>query len=215
MLLYDDKTLWRVSPETKRIDIRNTVSLKEELQSGRRTLVQKNCLAVTLSHTVLQLSESPWLNRKWDEAHVLFFKTKLPQTDKIEVDLQRPYVTTRFEQAPPGVDPDSINCEHPNESLLSLGVVLLEIHQSKPMEVEAEDHAPGGHRTNTIFRAAIRLLDEVMGDLRPNWKKAIQSCLHPQQFYSADSTLHNEEVRKGVYANIVAPLEAEYRDLLE
>jgi hypothetical protein len=110
---------------------------------------------------------------------------------------------------------EALNCEHPNASLLNLGVILLEIHEWKPTEPKAEDHAPNGDRdANTVFRAATLFFDELRDHLQPNWRKAIHYCLYPREFYRDESRLQDDEVRKGIYDNIIAPLEREYQNLL-
>jgi hypothetical protein len=209
MFLYNDKKLWRVSPERRRFKPGHCVSLMEELQSPRWTLVNKACLAVTLSHTVLQLSESPWLDHTWDEAHISFFKSS-----ENRMAFQRPFVSTQFKQAASVVDPEAINRQHPNATLLNLGVILLEIHEWKPMELKAEDHAPNGERdANTTVRAATRLFYDLRGHLQPNWEKAIHFCLYPR-FSRDECRLQDDEIRKAIYGEIVVPLEREYQNLL-
>lgn len=66
MLLDQEKKLWRMRPQARRTDAEKVVSLEALLKSGA-DLPKKNkrIIAATLANNVLQLSEGPWMDRRW------------------------------------------------------------------------------------------------------------------------------------------------------
>lgn len=208
-MLLDDQKLWQVRPQGKRMDVVQDISLEDILHryTGLR-LRDKRILAVTLSKTVLQLSEGPWLRRRWTAAEITFCKTM--QND---IDFERPYLSAQFnanstDNEDPNFDAQSI---HAIPSLLSLGKLLLEIDRGRPIETTHLDLTDGKFpNANTELTATLRIFKEASGDFYMDYTRAIKACLEPT-FLRLDQTegLEDDEVRQLVYEHVVAPLETE------
>lgn len=208
-MLLEDQKLWHIKPQAKRLEPQCNVSLESLLRSSTKwRLKDKRLLAVTLANTVLQFSEGPWLNKKWDKNHISFFETA-----QNLIDFERPYLTTRFQQDTPdnGKEESAFQSIHPNPSLLALGILLLEIDQGKPMKISPLDLTNGKVRNaNTELTAAMRFFNESVDDLYDDYRKAIRACLEPTFLHlNQMGSLNTEDVRQSVYECIVAPLEAE------
>lgn len=208
-MLLDDQKLWQIRPQVKRFNPVSNISLEAILQgsTGLR-LREKRILAVALAKTVLQLSEGPWLGKRWTPAQISFFET----TQSV-LDFERPYLSTQFKgEAKADDDPDlHAQSIHAIPSLLSLGKLLLEIDRGKPIEISPLDLTEGKFpNANTELTATMRVFTEASGDFYLDYTRAIKACLEPT-FLRLDQTggLEDDEVRQLVYEHVVAPLEAE------
>lgn len=208
-MLLEDHMLWQIKPQGRRLNAQRNVSLETLLHSPRRwRLKDKRVLAVTLANTVLQLSEGPWLNKKWNAAHISFFEAA-----QNSIDFGRPYLTTQFQQQTTDDAESELEFQsiHASPSLLSLGILLLEINQGRPIEISPLDLTDGMFKNaNTELTAAMRFFEESVEDIYNDYRRAIRACLEPT-FLRVDQAggLDVEEVRQLVYEHIVAPLEAE------
>jgi hypothetical protein len=176
--------------------------------STRLRLRDKRVLAVTLAKTVLQLSESPWMNKRWTPAQFSFF-----ETSQNAIDFERPYLSAQFREettndANSVFDAQSI---HAIPSLLSLGKLLLEIDRGRPIEISPLDLTDGKFpNANTELTATMRFFKEASEDFYIDYTRAIKACLE-LTFLPTDQTggLEDEEVRQLVYEHVVVPLETE------
>jgi hypothetical protein len=208
-MLLDDQKLWQIRPQGKRLNTVRNVSLEAILHgsTGLR-LREKRILAVALAKTVLQLSEGPWLRKRWTPAQISFF-----ETTQSAINFERPYLSTLFKEentddADSVLDSQSI---HAIPSLLSLGKLLLEIDRGRPIETSPLDLTDGKFpNANTELTATMRFFKEASEDFYIDYKRAIKACLEPT-FLRVDQTggLEDEEVRQLVYEHVVVPLETE------
>ena len=211
-MLVDEEKLWHVKSQAKQLsflDSLPTISLQELLQTSTKLpLREKRILAVVLANSSLQLCESPWFSKDWSKEDISFF-----YKSATHVDLKRPYLSTSFQNFPQDDDQDAMLRIHPNQSILALGILLLEIQLGKPIESQraAEDLIDGQRaNVNTDLTTALRLLEDSVDDIYEDYRTAIQACLNCN-FVSPDQALdlENAEFRQAVYENIVAPLEQE------
>lgn len=173
------------------------------------SLKERRILAVTLAHAMLKFSEGPWLRELWDKTHIFFFGVAC---DAERLDYSRPYLSTRFGAVIPELEEDSgLLILHQNPSLLSLGILLLELEKCEPIERHwQEDDLDGGQpNANTNLVVAERLLRSCIDDIYENYRAAVEACLSCEFATVEDVGLEDEEFRKLVYVNIVAPLEEE------
>ena len=208
----DEEKLWHVTSQAKQqsfLDSLPNISLKELLRTSTKLpLREKRILAVVLANSLLQLCESPWFSKEWSKKDISFFYKSANQ-----VDLKRPYISTFFQNTQQGDDPEAMLRIHPNQSILALGILLLEIQVGKPIESQrtAEDLGDGQSvNVNTDLTTALRLLEDSVDDIYEDYRTAIQACLNCN-FVPPDQALdlENAEFRQAVYENIVAPLEQE------
>ena len=211
-MVVDDEKLWHIKSQSKQlsfIESLPSVSLKHLLHtSAKLPLREKRILAVILANSLLQLCESPWLGKEWNTEDISFFYRSTDQ-----IDLKRPYLSTCFQDLQDNDDPNAMLRIHPNQSILSLGILLLEIQLGKSIESQrSSDDLIDGQtvNVNTDLTTALRLLENSVDDIYEDYRMAIQACLDCN-FATADQALdlNNAEFREAVYKNIVAPLEQE------
>jgi hypothetical protein len=107
--------------------------LLTKLHKKSLRLKEKRILALLLVHAWLQFAESTWLNNDWTKENVIFFRT----SEQSAVDIQRPYLFTYFQENAAVKDIDDsgmISMIHPNPSALALGMLLLEIELTRPID---------------------------------------------------------------------------------
>ena len=211
-MLVDEEKLWHVKSQAKQrsfVDSPPNISLEELLRTSTKlSLREKRILAVVLANSLLQLCESPWFSKDWSKEDISFFYKSANQ-----VDLKNPYISAFFQNAQKDADPEAMLRIHPNQSILALGILLLEIQLGKPIESQrtAEDLVDGQNvNVNTDLTTALRLFEDSVDDIYEDYRTAIQACLNCN-FVSPDQALdlENADFRQAVYENIVAPLEQE------
>ncbi|KAK0117759.1 hypothetical protein ONS95_012085 [Cadophora gregata] len=209
-LVFDGEKLWQGRPTGSRVHYKPEIGIPLDTLLGdaqtRLKLKESRVLAVVLAHAILHYCESPWVSNSWNKQHVSFFATLNGP------DLMRPYLETQFEArtAPSdGVVDDLYS--HPSPALLSLGILLLELYLSKPIESlwEADDTEDGMEGVNTNWITAEKQLEKMGDDLYEGYRNAIQACLKVDYVDSEDFSLDNESFRKLIYERVVIPLEDE------
>ena len=205
--IFDGGKLWQTQSRRKSLLTQKLqdVTLKDLLGASgcRMPIREKRILAVVLAHAILHCSDGPWLSQDWNKDHISFFRSD----PSIEPDLGRPYLKVSFdEKSPDTTNTADLFNAHGNPSLLALGVLLLEVYLSSPIESRyvKEDLIDGVPNENTNLTTALRLLDDLDGDLYDGYKAAIQACLD-----SDGETFDSDEFRQKIYKDIVMPLEQE------
>ncbi|KAL8658450.1 MAG: hypothetical protein Q9226_000982 [Calogaya cf. arnoldii] len=209
----DEPTLWQLHPQPKRATILESVpavSLQTLLYNSHHLpLIAKRKLAVILARSLLQLHEGLWLGKEWSKQQITFF-----YATSNDIDYQRPYVTTRFDATDQAV-PD-FSLFHRNASILALGILLIEIHTGKPIEMyrSPKDLLNGTEvNANTDLTVADRVVKS-LDDCSLGYKDAIQACLDTSWVPVAQRvSLDDELTRNGLYDDVVRPLEDEVQHL--
>jgi hypothetical protein len=187
-LVFDGEKLWQAKSTGSHVIHRPEVGIPLKTLLGdshsRLKLKESRALAVVLAHAILHYCESPWVSNSWNKEYVNFTTVDGP-------DLMRPYLATQFEASTSrlvGVSDDMYS--HPSPALLALGILLLELYLSKPIESlwDVNDTEDGMEGINTNWITAEKQLEK-MGD---------------------DSlSLDDEGFRRLVYERVVVPLEDE------
>ncbi|KAL9000161.1 MAG: hypothetical protein Q9188_005727 [Gyalolechia gomerana] len=209
----DEPTLWQLRPQPRQTKFHESVpavSLQSLLcNSHHLPLIAKRKLAVILARSLLQLHEGLWLGEEWSKRHITFF-----YANSDTIDYQRPYVTTFFDDNDQAI-PD-LSLFHRNPSILALGILLLEIHTGKPIEVyrNPEDLSNGTEvNANTDWTVADRVVKS-LDDCSLGYKDAIQACLDTSWVSAGQRvSLDDEFTRHGLYSEVVQPLEDEVHHL--
>ena len=210
-LIFDGEKLWQARSTGSHIVLKPEIGIPLNTLLGdstlRLSLKESRALAVVLAHAFLHYCESPWVSNKWNKEHVNFFTTVNGP------DLMRPYLATQFEAWTIHPEETSDNMyRHPNPALLSLGILLLELYLSKPIESlwDDDDTENGMEGINTNWITAEKLLDRLEDDLYEGYRNAIQACLKIDYVESEDSmSLDQEDFRRLIYERVVVPLEDE------
>ena len=207
-IIFERGKLWQAQSRRNSIPIAgpSIVALTDLLRQPDRVLKMRDqrLLAVTLAHAVLTYCESPWLKEGWAKDHITFLSRETSGPE-----LHRPFLLTTFHS--PGVTELDTGLKllkvfHPSPTLLSLGIMLLEIHLNAPIEERwsADDLTDGVQNANTNFTTALRLLHDLEGDIYDGYRTAIEACLKFKQ-----EDLSKERLQQEIYDRIVAPLEQE------
>ncbi|KAF7179372.1 hypothetical protein CNMCM7691_008305 [Aspergillus felis] len=206
-MVLNDQKLWQIRPQSKRFNHGRNITLESILHgSTQLRLRDKRVLAVTLAKAVLQLSEGPWLRKKWSPAQISFFETA-----QNIINFERPYLSAQFKEESKD-DADSVldaQSIHASPSLLSLGKLLLEIDRGRLIEPSPLDLTDGKFpNANTELTATMRFFKEASEDFYIEYKRAVKACLEPT-FLHLDQRvgLDDEEVRQLVLGALVATLE--------
>ena len=168
-------------------------------------------LAFTLGSTILQLHSTPWLE-KWAKQDILYVSG--PGNDPLQNSVQ-PYISRRFSSSKSPVPEDLSLSSEPqpqsfarNETLFTLGVVLIEIAYNKPIEYLAQpcDFAstPAMTQQFTALRLQ-KLIHEKMGE---RYQRAVVGCLYCDFGTTcSDADLANVDFQRRFLEHVVVPLE--------
>lgn len=184
----------------------STVSLREiwaEVDAmPYMTYTRKLQLAVTLSSSFLQLSDTPWLSAQISANHIVFLRHG-------DVPLyENGFISRPSCAEPPSLGrPASLLEARRNPALLSMGTLLVEIFLGRSL---GQDGGAAGQRLERKFREAQALLPRIRLE-SSNYFSAVSRCL--------DGELHTGRYDKmqlieHTYAGVVALLKKDLEVLL-
>lgn len=201
------------------------ISLQEFMLFRSRSFTDKTkrILAVLLSYAVLHLYGTAWLASHWDPSNVYFFTTttaKIPLQPFIQASLAARSDTSSLlasslncdtnEQDPDDIDPDDL-LVHQCPTLVSLGVMLLELFLATPFEILAQKS--GVYPANRMnFTDADTVFQNYKAEIPRNsqFYYAVEKCLDPSVWEDEEAIrLDDHTMRKTIYQEVVQPLEDE------
>ncbi|EER25963.1 hypothetical protein D8B26_008293 [Coccidioides posadasii str. Silveira] len=198
-------------------DVDEGVSLGEILANRPGPLSKQEIysLSITLASSLLQLNQTPWLQRSWNKTDIMFFRAK--ESSAAAVDIRYPYLTCEHHHNPP---PDGQNIASPGDDcskILSLGVLLLEISCGQPIEKlrQADDLGPDNKPNELSDLNTVRrwlMTQKNKGDISFAFYSAISHCL--KCYVDPASNLEDMEFARNIEEQILAPLENEQNVLL-
>lgn len=176
-------------------------SLRSVLEDSGFARRHRLKLAVTLSSSVLQLHETPWLDENWGKDDILFIK----RSGKTAYD--HPFVSQGFDhgQRSSHTAPTSMRSIIRNQTLYALGVCLIELWYGKPM---SGLHMPGDGPSDdpmTEWRMADRLVEELYDEAGDWYGDAVRRCIRCN-FDRRGSSLDDVGFQKDVYQGVVTQL---------
>ncbi|QVM06015.1 hypothetical protein D8B26_000725 [Coccidioides posadasii str. Silveira] len=169
-------------------------------------------LAVTLASSILQLYQTPWLEDVWQKDEILFIQ----RTDGPVYG--QPFITRHLssavsKQTKPKLEPHT----HPvirNPVLFALGVLLIELCLSKPLEqlrLPEEMDKDGHPNPLSNWMTANRLVDEIYMKGGSRYGDAVRHCIRCD-FDRRDANLEREDFQQAGYDKIVSLLEKDLKD---
>ncbi|KAF4586008.1 Pfs domain-containing protein [Ophiocordyceps camponoti-floridani] len=188
------------------------VSLQQLMQINPSPLTDKTkrILAVLLSYSVYHLHDTPWMKRNLESCRILFFPTehsRLPLRPFLQAQLRQLDGQNLVYRS----DDDS---QHPVPSLVTLGIILLELNFSKSFKALAGIYIRQNLEDIDLrcFANVAVVFDKCKTDI-PSFTKfhdVIERCLDPQ-IWTDDhgQKLDRETLRTLIYEQIVWPLETE------
>ena len=210
-ILFENDMLWQQRAKRPDSQIRHQLdaslmSLLGDAECWKESSKprDRSILAVRLAHAVMHCSEGPWLRTDFDKKQIFFFREHGAQ----HPDVGRPLFALDFTHPQTTVDEDdNLFSVHSNPTILSLGILLLEINDG----IKIEDHwAPEDlidgliPNESTNLTTALRLLKKLDGKLVIRSQKAVRACLEWDRF---NDGREDEDFVKRMYELIVEPLE--------
>ncbi|OQV08180.1 hypothetical protein CLAIMM_12493 [Cladophialophora immunda] len=193
----------------------NSLTLEELLPHFGRRLPTEQVygLAITLVASILQLSQTPWLESKWSKKCILFSRANnnLPWA----VDLKYPYLANSFHcvgHQAPNSPPVTYGCSN----LLTLAIMLLEINSGQPVEQRRQDIQKANTPSND--QSDLQLADKWLkeeksyGRISCGFFQAILTCL--QDYLNPDASFADEGYCAAFKEKALVPLEEEMEILL-
>lgn len=191
----------------------NAVSLGEILAKRQVSLSKKEVysLSITLSSSLLQLSHTPWLGQSLDKADIIFL-----QANASYVDMKNPYLTREHKSDKARLIRHNRNPEKDSSKLLALGVLLIEINASQPLENLRlpQDIVPSSepNELTNVFTGRRWISEQKdKGNLTHAFYSAISHCLKRDP----NGDLNDPDFRRAVEEQVLAPLEKEFSFLFD
>jgi hypothetical protein len=199
-------------PPTHATSMDNTVLFK----------LERITLAVNLASSLLQLHATSWFNERWNKRDILFLANNATMNlgsrrPPRPVDIERPLLAQRFLSNGTTIPSTNLTLPrptHPNLSVLSLGIMLLELWFATPIEARRlpSDLADGKPNSSTDLTVAERWVKENanLEDMPAGYWQAVSSCIYCFfQPMPRDKSLENPDFREAIWQNVVVPLERE------
>ncbi|KAL8977626.1 MAG: hypothetical protein Q9205_006610, partial [Flavoplaca limonia] len=174
----------------------NSLSLKERLQ-----------IAVVLASSVLQLDGTSWLKTCWRSSDI-YFHTDDSQPQGVARPSRFPCLSWQpcyYNTLPPAESFRFHNHMIRNDTLLALGLVLIELCFSRTLTEMRKPEDLDSKETLTELRTATRLYPRVYTEMGPLYGDVVRRCLF-QTFDVRELSLDTEEVQQKVLEDVVAPL---------
>ena len=167
-------------------------------------------IASTLASSVLQLDMTLWLERFWTSDHIIFhcpFDCTSLGSDVC------PYVSgkVRSNKGKSKEEDNIQSVQSSNETLLALGVTLIELCFGKLVSEMRKPEDVGTNETATKIRSAKRLLSQVYDEAGCRYGDAVKRCLESHQDFP-DASFEDRKFQEAVYTTIVMPLAQDLDD---
>ncbi|KAM0555886.1 hypothetical protein ACHAPJ_006288 [Fusarium lateritium] len=220
--------LWKIPSERSKFVIdasEDVVSLSHFIARQPHVLngKTKRILAVLLGYAVLHLHGTEWLQPTLCSDDILFFKTSgaVPLKPYLQVRIKSK--TTMHcpmnsddkvdDEEDEEVDPDDELFYHPYPCLVSLALILIELHQARPIQTIAEENnlTMSEDMTNEDrFLMAGQIFASCQQDFEDQTRMAINACLDPGIGGDIDDDQPDQDtLRTTIYQGIVRRLEDE------
>lgn len=160
---------------------------------------EKYRLAFLIADSIVHLYSGRWLQTLWNNECISF----LASTDgQAGINTKEPYLSTQFVE--PFICKPDLRVIHPDQTILTLGIVLLKIATGVSLESRRE----GAQHPNTDLATAEDMLKELRENTAsyiPDHILAIETCLQPEQIFERYRS-SVEDIRWCLFENIVEPL---------
>lgn len=185
-------------------------SLQNILRDPKFTKQARLRLAVTLASSVLQLHNTPWIERSLEKENIFFLQRSTNPT------YDDPFICRTVDKThqanPSGSMPGLMSRIIRNQTLYSLGVLLIEIWYGKTLD---ELHLPEDgplHTQDTPQQAiarwntADRLLNDLYDEAGAKYTEAVRRCIRCDFADGLASDLDNVNFQNAVYQGVVFQL---------
>ncbi|UNI24639.1 hypothetical protein JDV02_010372 [Purpureocillium takamizusanense] len=212
--------LWKIPSEPSKFQIdksEEAVTLSHFITERPHVLNDKTkrILAVLLGYAVLHVYGTGWIQPTLCSDDILFFKANGGVPLKPYLQIRPGPVKSQScpeaERSEP--DPDDDLFYHPYPCLVNLALMLMELHQARPLEVIAWEHRLTvfpDMSDEERFLVAGQIFDTCKHDFQDQTRMAIDACLDVTIGVDGDDDEPDEDsLRCAIYQNIVRRLEDE------
>ena len=207
------------NPQLSFSEMRRVLSLDEILgkkddATGKATLPRKTrlAIAVILANSMLQLHTGPWLCETWGKRDIYFLQGR----DGF-IHTKHPFLVCHFSPDSQAIVTDSrdVRIEKStsracNSSLLSLGILILELWFNQKIESQpfrSRFQGPDGNDNEyTDFNTAQKWQEQAMEEAGLELHNPTRRCIYCA-FGAVSQDLEDEELRRAVYSEVIQPLE--------
>ncbi|KAM0317313.1 hypothetical protein ACHAPQ_011050 [Fusarium lateritium] len=222
-----DNELWKTPSERSKfvadasedvVTLSHFIAKQPHVLNGKT----KRILAVLLGYAVLHLHGTEWMQPTLCSDDILFFKTSGAVPLK-------PYLQVRIKSKTAGhcpmdcgegsdgeeddMDPDDELFYHPYPCLVSLALILIELHQARPIQDIAKENnlTTSPEMTNEDrYLMAGQIFASCQQDFEDQTRTAIDACLDQAIGTDSDNGYTDDDsLRTAIYQNIVRRLEDE------
>lgn len=224
----EDGNLWNDTPEESPFPLDlsgGEISLEEFIRTRGVALTEKTkrILAVMLSHGVLHLHGTGWMQQSWGPSNVVFYQVSsaIPIRPFIRVNLMETVPECRVDDSDASDDDEedyfgNDDCfAHPFPGLVTLGMMLMQVYMARTFESFAQEFEmkePDQLDSNSKFALASLAFKKHASAISfsEQYWHAIDRCLDPNIQYDEDGEIMDQdELRRVIYDEIVGPLEDE------
>lgn len=176
MMIAGGSRLAISAPSAKR-SLKELFSIQPDRRRGVTTIPLKfrMLLALRLASNLLQLLQTHWLPNAWSHGMVFFpVTTAAHQGSNPDIDFSRPFISTPFTKCIAQLQPQPKS--EPQEALLELGILLLEIWHEETLETHFSlGKTPTGYYERQP--RAVKWLYEMSNPLPDLYEKAASHCI--------------------------------------
>lgn len=189
----------------------DTVTLEDLLRDSEKMKLRKKdryTLAVTVASSILQLHASPWISEQWSKRDIMFYQTL---SSHHSIDTDHPLVTQKFVHDNATSGGKGFNSK--NATLLSLGIILLELYFGKTCEQQMPANLyMGPEKSLTMLCTAHQWYESEQEDLSAAFQGAIAHCL--RCFADPSGSLQDADFLQAAIEQILLPLQDELSQFL-
>ena len=202
-----------ITPEKPRWTVYSLRQILTEQTGNRRRLglPDKLRVAIDLAYSVLHLYNTPWMDGQWSDNDVYFVHHHDVHTTSL---YEHPFVYRRI--SAPKADRADNTDDRPapysvirNETLFTLGILLIELLFGKSMEdLQLPCDLDCTGTPGVTWCTARRLLEkgELEFEVGPGYADIVRRCFWCE-FHDGKSSLDDQELQRAVYEKVVVPLE--------
>lgn len=204
--------LMEKSPTSKPAGVLSLESLLA--QPGALKKKERLILGVQLASTVMQLHKTEWLGENWGKRDILFYEQVAQGKSGSAATISpvlKPLVRRSFapQSLPPLSPQNSVRSIiiPQNQSLFSLGVILMELWYGKRLEdlqIETDRAGIDGMSDMTDHITAKRLINDISEDAGEKYGDAVRRCINGLDHRF--SNLEKEDFKNEVHMKVVSPL---------
>ncbi|RDW63344.1 hypothetical protein BP6252_10889 [Coleophoma cylindrospora] len=184
---------------------------------------QRRQIALSLSYSILQFYDSPWMNEVWGEEDIHFLATV---HDGNKLDISDPHFSRSFPQegqealhrdSSHAISSHFLDAHIPNKPLFALGIILLELCLNMTFDdlhdISSVDS--GEVDATKKYQIVMENLDRAFDEWGDGFGRVVQRCINPEfGIRPSEKRLDFDKFRCLVYEGIVAPLEQDLKPFI-